>query len=188
MKTVSRFLIVTAGLFGATAAMAGGYYGYGPRGGDEGFSPYVGLNIGSVQYREDGLDTITPTAALFRFGVPINRNLALEGRAGGGLGDSSSSGYTVSLDSLYGVYVKGSLPLAPLFSLYAVGGVVDVNMRRDYGFGTTRDSGLSFGVGADINLGNGAGINLEWTRLPSGNNAGYDYTNSMASLGLTWHF
>jgi hypothetical protein len=104
------------------------------------------------------------------------------------LGTPQAGGYTVALDSLYGVYVKGSLPLAPMLSLYAVGGVVDVSMRRDYGFGTTRDSGLSFGVGADINWGNGAGINLEWTRLPSGNNAGYDYTNSMASLGLTRHF
>jgi hypothetical protein len=84
--------------------------------------------------------------------------------------------------------VKGSIPLAPGFSLYGVGGVAGVSLQRDFGIGRTRDSGLSFGVGADLYLGSGAGINVEWTRLPSGNNAGFEYTESMATIGMTWRF
>lgn len=172
--------------------MAGGYYdrGYGgPRRFYEDYpGPYVGLNLGALQYEEDQLDTLTPGIALARIGVPVAPGLAIEGRAGTGLGSSSTSGYRASVNSYYGAYVKGSLPLAPQFSLYAVGGVAGVDMKRNYGFGDTHDSGLSFGLGADFNLGGGAGINIEWTRLPSGNNDGYDFTNSMATIGMTWRF
>lgn len=183
-------MAVALGLAGATAAIAGGYYdsGYARRGAYDYPSAYVGLSLGSLRYSEDGLDTLTPTAALLRLGVPVSRNLAFEVRAGGGLADSSHGGYTASLDTIYGAYVKGSLPLGPAFSLYGVGGVAGVNMHRDFGYSSSRDTGLSFGLGADINLGGGAGINLEWTRLPSGNNAGYDYTSSMATAGVTWRF
>ena len=190
MNSTARLLILTAGLLGSTAALAGSYYdsGYGPRRPHEGPSAYVGLSLGSLQYKEDGLDSINPGTALVRLGVPLGRNLALEGRAGGGLGSSSSRGYGVTLDSFYAAYVKGSLPLGPLFSLYGVGGVAGVNLRRDFGVRDTRDTGLSFGVGADVNLGRGLGVNIEWTRLPSGSNAGFDYTDSMAAIGLTWRF
>lgn len=190
MNTTTKILAAATGLLGATAVMAGGYYdsGYGPRGGYWAPSAYVGLNLGALRYDEDGLDTITPTAAILRLGVPVSRNLAFEGRAGTGLGSTSTNGYGVTLNSMYAAYVKGSIPLAPTFSLYAVGGVAGVNLKRDFGVGSTSDTGLSFGVGADINLGGGAGLNIEWTRLPNGTNAGYDYTNSMASAGVTWRF
>jgi hypothetical protein len=190
MRTSAKWLLVATALVGSTSAMAGDYRdrGYDYRPYRDSYGPYVGLSFGTLQYSEEGLDSISPGLGVLRLGVPLAPNLAIEGRAGGGFGRSSERGYGVQVDSLYAGYLKGSLPLGPMFSFYAVGGVAGVNLKRDFGYVDARDSGLSFGFGADINLGRGAGLNLEWTRLPSGNNAGYDYDTSMATLGVTWHF
>lgn len=192
VKRSAKVLLLAASLSIGASAVAGGYYdrGYGPRGGHDGGNagPYVGMNLGLLQYDEDGIDNLSPGIGLVRLGVPIAPNLAIEGRAGTGLGSSSTDGYRVQVDSYYGAYVKGSLPLAPQFSLYAVGGIAGVNLKHNQGFGETRDGGLSFGIGGDFDIGNGAGVNVEWTRLPSGNNAGYDYTDSMITIGMTWRF
>ena len=203
MNKLAKLLIVAGSALGATAVMAGSYdqdghyhegrydreHGrYGRRGHESDYSAYVGLNIGSLRYHEDGLNSITPTVALLRFGVPVAPNLAIEARAGAGLGNTSTDGYGLTLQSMYAGYLKGSLPLAPGFSLYALGGVAALNLRRDFGIGDTRDTGLSFGLGADFDLGSGATLNVEWARLPDGNNLGYDYSNSMASIGVAWRF
>ena len=184
-------LAALMGLGAAAAAMAGNYDAYGPyaqRAPSWGAAPYVGLSLGVLQYNEAGLSSLTPGAALLRLGVPVSPNLAFEGRAAAGLGSSSHDGFNLSLQSLYGAYIKGILPLAPQFSVYAVGGVAGVNLRRDFGDSYTNDTGLSFGLGADLEVGGGAAVNFEWTRLPTGNNLGYDYSNSMASVGMTWRF
>jgi len=191
MRTSARFLLVTTTLVVSAAASAGdyrrgGYDDYVPY--RESSGPYVGVNLGTLRYSEEGLDSLAPGVGMLRLGVPLAPNLAIEGRIGGGLGRASEHGYGIELNSIYAGYLKGSVPLGSLFSLYAVGGVAGVDLRRDFGNGQTRDSGLSFGFGADVNLGRGAGLNFEWTRLPSGNNAGYDYDDSMATVGMTWRF
>jgi hypothetical protein len=189
-----KLLFLAATLATSATATAGDYYdrGYG-RDRDRGrygeaSGPYVGLSFGTLRYAEEGLDSFSPGVGLLRLGVPLAPNLAIEGRAGGGLGSTSQRGYAMEVDSLYAAYLKGSVPLGPAFSVYGVGGVAGVNLQRNFGDGESRDSGLSFGFGADFNLGRGAGINVEWTRLPTGNNAGYDYANSMATIGMTWRF
>jgi opacity protein-like surface antigen len=192
VKRSAKVLLAATSLFMAASAMAGGYYDrdYGRRGGDDGDNtgPYVGMNLGVLQYSEEGLKDLTPGFGMLRLGVPLAPNLAIEGRLGTGLGSSSNDGYRVEENSYYGAYVKGSLPLTPQFSLYAVAGVAGVDMKRNFGEGDTRDGGVSFGVGGDVAIGRGVGINLEWSRLPSGNNAGYDFTNSMLTIGMTWRF
>ena len=197
MSKSARFLIMASSVLGATAALAGGYdSGYDGRGyhdhrraaREPDYGAYVGLSIGQLRYHEDGLNSITPAAALLRVGVPLGSNLAIEARAGTGFGNSSTDGYGVRLQSLYGGYLKGSLPLAPKFSFYALGGVAAVNLQRDFGLESARDTGLSFGLGADFDLSGGAMLNVEWTRLPGGNNLGYDYSNDLASIGVAWHF
>lgn len=200
MNKFARVLIVAGSALGATAALAGGYdqdghyhesdnyHDHEQHGHESNYSAYVGLNVGEFRYREDGLYSITPAAALLRVGAPLGSNLALEARVGAGFGSSSTDGYGVTLQSLYGGYLKGSLPLAPGFSLYALGGVAAVNLQRDFGLQSAHDTGMSFGLGADFNLSGGATLNVEWTVLPGGNNLGYDYGNDLASIGLAWHF
>jgi hypothetical protein len=190
VNRATRLLLLSSGLLACSTAMAAGYYesDYGRHRSFDDPNAYVGLNLGALQYSEDGLDTLTPNVGLVRFGVPLSRNLAIEGRAGGGFTESSSGGYGIKVDSIYAAYVKGSLPLSRTFALYAVGGIAGVDLRRDFGSPHSHESGLSAGVGADIYLGGGAGINVEWTRLPSGTNAGYDFTQTMATIGMTWRF
>lgn len=171
--------------------MAAGHYdrGYGPRRGDyDDTGPYVGMSLGMLHYNEDGIDTLTPALGTLRIGAPLAPNLSIEGRAGTGFGGYSDNGYRAEVSSYYGAYLKGSLPLSRQFSLYAVGGIAGVDLKRNFGDGQTRDSGLSLGIGGDLDIGRGAGLNFEWTRLPYGSNDGYDFTNSMVSVGLTWRF
>jgi opacity protein-like surface antigen len=200
VNKIAKLLIVASGVVVATTAWAGGYDrdghyyegdGYrdhGRRSHEDNYNAYVGLNFGELRYHESGLDTITPTVAMVRVGASLASNLGIEARAGGGFGNSSTNGYGMSVQSLYAGYLKGSLPLAPGFSFYALGGVAAVNLQRDFGIGDTRDTGLSFGLGADFDLSGGATLNLEWSRLPDGNNLGYDYSNDVASIGVAWHF
>ena len=149
--------------------------------------PYLGFRVGQTRYNENGLDTITPVTALFIVGAPISPYLGVEGRVGGGLNTADTNGYNLEVRSAYAAYIKGSLPLAPGFAIYGLGGVAAVDLRRDFGLIESHDSGASFGVGMDFNLDRGATLNVEWTRLASGNNLGYDYTVDLASIGLAWH-
>jgi len=188
VNNFAKLSVVACGALAATTAMAGGYYDHGRRGYEDNYSAYVGLNIGELRYSEDGLNTITPTVALLRIGAPLSPNLGIEARAGGSFGNASTDGYALTVQSMYAGYLKGSLPLAPGFSLYALGGLAAVNLQRDFGLGDSRDTGLSFGLGADFDLRGGATLDVEWARLPGGNNLGYDYSNDMATLGVAWRF
>jgi opacity protein-like surface antigen len=197
VNKIAKLSIVVCGVLAAGTAMASGY----DRDGDnrdyherarraraERPNPYVGFSFGELRYNEDGLNTIKPTVAMLRIGAPLGRNLSIEGRVAGSFGNSSTDGYGLQLRSMYAGYLKGSLPLASGFSLYALGGIGAVNLERDFGLGTTHDTGLSAGVGAEFDLTGGASLNVEWVRLPGGNNLGYDYTNDMASIGVSWRF
>lgn len=189
MKRSAQLLILAGSSLMVLSATAADPYerNRSPRtGGDT--RPYVGMNLGLLGYKEDELADLAPGSAMLRLGVPLAPNLAIEGRAATGLGGDSADGFRVELNSYYGAYLKGSLPLSPQFSLYAVGGVAGVRMKRNWGYGETHDGGMSFGLGGDVDIGRGAAINFEWTRLPSGENDGYDFDNSMISVGLTWRF
>ncbi len=207
MNKIAKLSIVVCGALAATTALAGGhdqdgqgggrsndrgdYRGYHERGRrpyEDNYSAYVGVNFGELRYNEAGLNTIKPTVAMLRVGAPLGSNLGIEARAGGSFGNASTNGYGLTMQSMYAGYLKGSLPLSSGFSLYALGGLGAVNLQRDFGLGDSHDTGLSFGLGADFNLSGGAMLNVEWVRLPGGNNLGYDYTNDMASVGVAWRF
>lgn len=155
---------------------------------DFGTGAYAGLSLGQLRYSEAGLDTITPTTGTFVLGAPLSPSLALEGRVGVGLGRAETNTYGVEVNSLYGGYLKGSLPLSPGFSLYGLGGVASVDLKRDFGLVDAHDTGFSYGLGMDFDLAGNSRINFEWTRLASGNNLGYDYHVDQASIGMNWRF
>ncbi|MFO1402519.1 MAG: porin family protein [Steroidobacteraceae bacterium] len=184
-------MCVAGGVLAASAAMAHDGYGdgrYADRRYDEDTGTYVGLNVGQIRYSEDGLGAITPNGGYFRIGQAFSPNFAIEGRVGGGFSEDSTDGYAVRVDALYAGYIKGSLPLAPGFSLYALGGLGGAHLRRNFGDGNVTESGFSYGLGGDFALGNGTAINVEWSRLVSGTNFGYDFDTDIASIGLTFRF
>ena len=150
--------------------------------------PYIGLSIGQLRYNEDGLDTVTPAAVMATVGARLSPNLAIEGRIGGGLGRTDTNSYGVEVRSLYAGYIKGILPLSPAFSIYGLGGVAGVDLKRDFGDAESHDTAFSYGVGMEFGLPRGAALNVEYTRLATGINQGYDYSTDMASVGVSWRF
>ncbi len=150
--------------------------------------PYIGVNIGQLRYEEDQLDTINPTAVTATLGVQLHPNIAVEGRIGGGLGRHEFHSYDVEVRSMYAGYIKGIVPLSPVFSIYGLGGIAGLDLKRDFGEPRTRDNGFSYGIGMDFNLPRGARINVEYTRLLSGVNDGYDYNVNMGSVGVAFRF
>jgi opacity protein-like surface antigen len=190
MKLVNSVLAVTIGALAAGTAAAydsGGRDSYG-RGYDRGFSfgPYIGVSVGQLRYNEEGLDTITPTTAMFVIGAPLSPNLAVEGRIGRGLITADTNTYGIEVNSLFAGYLKGSLPLASGVSLYGLGGVASVDYQRDFGLVNAHDSGFTYGLGVDFDLASRTRLNLEWTRLATGDNLGYDYHIDQAAIGVVW--
>ena len=194
MKKLLPRLMVVVVLSVPALCMAntGDYYAHDRRGDryrdDYDAGPYVGLSLGQLRYNEESLDTITPAAAMVTLGARLSPNIAIEGRIGGGLGRTDVNSYGVEVRSLYAGYIKGIVPLSPAFSIYGLGGVAGVKLKRDFGEEESRESGFSYGVGMEFGLPRGASLNVEYTRLVSGNNQGYDFNVDMASVGVAWRF
>jgi opacity protein-like surface antigen len=150
-------------------------------------SPYLGVSAGALRYDEEGLNPITPSLAFARVGIPIAQNLAIEGRVGTGVNSADDNGYSIDVRSILGGYLKGSLPISPVFSLYGLAGVGRLELHRNFGDSSSTDTGFSFGVGADFNLRSNVSLSLEWTRLPGGNNAGFSYDSNVFTAGVNWH-
>ena len=171
----------------APAQAAGGRYD--TRTYDYDPSAYIGFSFGQFNYKESGLGNITPNVGLFRFGATFTQNFAIEGRVGGGLFTADNNGYGLRVPNLYAGYLKGSVPVNPVFSLYGLAGFASAQLERDYGpIYTRRDSSASFGAGAEFNLRHGTVLNAEWVRLLTGDNGPYGYTADLATIGFAWHF
>ena len=185
-------LLICALAAGTAVAGDGGWSdGYGRSRGygrDYDGGTYAGLSFGQLRYNEEGLDTITPATGMFVVGASVSPNLAIEGRLGAGFGSSSTNGYGINVNTLYAGYLKGSLPLSPGFSFYGLAGVAGVNYKRDFGLIDAHDTGFSYGLGLAFDLAGNSRLNVEWVRLASGNNLGYDYNVDQAAIGLTWRF
>ncbi|MBS0388340.1 MAG: porin family protein [Proteobacteria bacterium] len=189
---MNRFLAVTVcALAAGTAAAHDGAWrgdygrGYGP---DDDVGPYAGVSFGQVRYNEEGLNTITPATGMFVVGASLSPNLAIEGRVGTGLGSSSTDSYGVQVNSLIAGYLKGSLPLTRGVSLYGLGGLASVDFKRDFGLVNAHDNGFSYGIGVDFDLDRRSRLNVEWTRLSTGDNLGYNYDVDQLAIGVAWRF
>jgi hypothetical protein len=181
-----RALMFAVLAIGAMMSPAFGQQGL--RGGQRDLNPYVGASIGTLRYDESGLDTITPSVIFARIGFPLDRFFAIEARLGTGLSSDNTGGASVSAGTFGGAYLKGSIALAPTFSVYGVAGVASTSLHRNFGAGDTTDTGFSGGLGGDIRLTRELWINFEWTRLPSGTNAGFSYDTNLLSAGVNFHF
>ena len=151
---------------------------------------YAGASFGSLSYKEDGLPTVRPQALAFKAGRDLHRNIAVEVRAGFGVGDDTVSiaGTPVefTLDHYFGVYGKGILPLTEDFLVYGVLGVAAGKVTaQGFGYSASRsDTAVSFGLGIDLALSRHHVLNFEWAELFDGS----DYKVEAASLGYTYKY
>ncbi|MDH5221637.1 MAG: porin family protein [Betaproteobacteria bacterium] len=169
MKTIAvAVLMVTASAF-AGAAMA------------QQQRTYFGGNIVWADYSASGGPSANPTMLSGRFGSEFNRYFAAEGRLGLGIDDDTG----VDVDHFFGVYARGILPLADIFSIYGLIGLTagKVSTSRPGG-GSGSDTDVSFGFGADLAISRNLAINFEWAKLFEG--SGYEV--EATSLGLVYRY
>jgi hypothetical protein len=90
-----------------------------------------------------------------RVGVNLSPNFAIEGEGSFGVKDDSGT----ELDSEFGAFVVGKLPINPQFDLFGRLGVARIETSP----GGDED-GVAYGAGAQFNLTPVDGIRGEWTR------------------------
>ncbi len=167
---------------GSTAAMAA-QPGYPASGG---YGLYFGASAGELYYDEQGLAQMNPTVAEFRVGQQFNPYLAIEGRIGTNVSGGGAYGYHINSNAIYGAYIKGIYPFSPWVSAYGIAGLGGADWHRNYYQYNSNDIAISFGIGAEFNLGGNASLDLEYARLTSGDNAGYGYTADTLMFGVNW--
>lgn len=130
---------------------------------------YVGVSYGLGTYNEDGVEELNPTGLMGKYGKYMSDGFSLEGRFGIGLQDDSVNllGVDVSLDfdTLFGVYGVGHVNVNKSSSVYGLIGFTRAEATVSApGFGSETDdeSGVSYGVGANIGVGDNVALNIEY--------------------------
>lgn len=140
-------------------------------------SPYAGLQLSTFTYDEKGFEELEPTGGTLQLGYRVSGAFSVEGRLGTGLDDGeiemTYEGVPVDvsfeLDSLMGVYGLGHLPISDTSSVYGLIGWtrVEATTTASAGGYTVSDdgteSGLSYGIGAEVGLNDRAALRLEYT-------------------------
>jgi opacity protein-like surface antigen len=160
---------------------------------------YFGIQYGIGNYSEDGISQeFNPTALIGRFGYYFHPSFSIEGRLGLGLQDDTQflsefgvDGFdaTLELDSIIGVYGTGHFNLNESFSIYGVLGVSKVKGTASLPSipaleSTEANSGISYGVGVDIGVGNNIALNIEYMQYLDKP----DYDFGTIGLGVVFSF
>lgn len=151
---------------------------------------YVGVSYGLVTYQEDGLPTVRPQFLAFKAGRDLHPNIAVEVRAGFGVGDDTvnvaGTPVDFKIDHYAGVFGKGILPLADAFSVYGLVGLVAGKVTaRGFGYSaSSSDTSFSVGLGIDLAFSRHSVVNVEWSELFQGTG----YKVEAASLGYTYMY
>ena len=134
-------------------------------------SLYAGVSYTQYNFEGSGsVAAIKPTAATFKLGYAISPNFAVEGRVAASMSSDSVmvSGTNVDgkVDSHYGIFAKGILPLNDMFSAYGLIGFNDLSLKASGGSAsyTTSKNGSSYGLGLDMSVGKSVTLNAEWAR------------------------
>ena len=157
-----------------------------------GGTAYIGGSIGNFSYKTGDQEKLSPKIGVVRVGAQLNPYLAIEGRYGTGLSTEFTSllgGYDLQIDSLYGAYLKGDIPLSSSASLYGLAGYSALGLRRNFRVSSNErvtDDGASFAGGLDVNLRRNLRLNVEWGRFIRVNRPTDSYQADILSIGLAW--
>lgn len=141
---------------------------------------YGGVQYAMTTYDETGFEDLNPSALVFVIGNKFNKNFALEGRIGMGLGDDSIvvSGVPISLeiDTFVGVYAKGILPVSSTVDLYGIIGYTDgeVTVSAPGISLSASESDTSLGFGVDFAVSKTTSMNLEYMNYLDSNGTTLD--------------
>ena len=171
MNRTLKFAALALGLSGMAAAHA---------------QLYVGASVSRFDVSVDGLSNTKPSAVTLKLGEQMSPNLAFEARLGKGLSSDSVNGLDLKVNTYYGIYGKGILPVTNDFSAYGLLGYS--RGKVTVGPNSATDGGLSYGLGAEYMLTKNASVGLEWARLFRGSVGGADYRVNGLSLGVGYKF
>lgn len=130
---------------------------------------YVGGGLALVDYSEVGVsDEASLTAIFGRLGTNFNENFSGEIRVGFGLGNDTVSlgslDVDVELNNLFGVYVKGGVPISDALFPYVILGYTRGEMEVSAlgGSLSSSESDVSFGIGADFAVSDSVTASVEY--------------------------
>lgn len=130
-----------------------------------------GGNISFLDYSETNVDiSASVTAITGRLGTHFNENVSGELRVGFGVDDDTVSfddglEADLELESLYGVYIRGGIPVTENIYPYVILGYSRGELKATVaGFGSNSESetDTSFGLGVDVDVIQELTINLEY--------------------------
>lgn len=158
---------------------------------------YVEAGYTFLNYEEDVWgDTYTssPKAIRLTAGAELSKNVAIEAMLGfNGGNDSVSSGgvtypsVTFKIDSMYGVYIKPKMDLAPNLELFGRLGYTNASATLSepgYGSLEASDSDFSYGVGVSYRINSKLSINADYMSYLNKR----DYSAKGFTIGLGLQF
>ena len=147
---------------------------------------YMGVQYALGKYSKEGTSQkADPSVLLGRYGMNLHNNFSIEGRLGIGIaGDTlvfSGLEVDVEVDYMVGVYALGHMNIAKGSSVYGLVGFTQAELTAStFGVSATDDdSGVSFGVGANLGA-----FNIEYIQYL--NESEYEF--SALSFGFITHF
>lgn len=131
---------------------------------------YYGGSFSFLDYSEAEIDDDASLTAVFgRLGTNFNENISGEIRLGFGVGDDNVNldGFDVDveLDTMFGAYIRGGVPVTESFFPYVIFGYTRGEVSASIaGLGSTSETetDTSFGLGADVNVNQDITINIEY--------------------------
>ncbi|TQV73661.1 porin family protein [Aliikangiella marina] len=142
---------------------------------------YFGVNY--VDAKVDfGFADASPSAVMMKYGSYMGENFSLEGRLAFGLSDDTTFGVDIEVDQMLGLYGVYNFQPDGDFNPYVMIGYTDGEISADGVSGSESD--FSFGLGADIAVGETSAINLEYATFLDKDGVEI----SGISAGFTWNF
>jgi opacity protein-like surface antigen len=126
---------------------------------------YYGVQLLQLNYEEDDVPDLEPTALVFRLGTMLNETFGVEGRIGAGLSKDDTSfdhpnlgnvDFEVELEHFIGIYGVAQTRLGKSASIYGLLGLTSaqveksIDTRNISGSVSEDESGISFGVGVNF--------------------------------------
>jgi len=146
---------------------------------------YLGLDAFDWEFEDEQLpDNVNGTSVRGRLGFVINQNVVIETQFAAP-GTESEGTSAVDFQNMFNFMVQGVYPIGKA-NIYGVLGISSVRTSREFGGMTFsgRESGFSYGLGANYRFTKHLAINGDYTQYLDKSNMKL----GAFSLGLTYYF
>ena len=146
---------------------------------------YLGIDSFNWELEDDSLsEKVNDANYRARMGIVVSKSVVIETQ-GAFPGRTDEGANSVDFLSMFNFLVKGSYP-AGKATMYGIIGVTSVRSIREFGLyrAAVRDSGLSYGLGADYRLSKQLAINADYIQYLNKS----DIKIKAYTLGLSYYF